>query len=140
LRGSRKDADLAAQAIAAELGGLPDTARRTITHDNGGEFARHQTVTEAIGLRATSVTRTAPGSAAGSKRPTAVSGATLRARPASRITPSPTSTTSSGTATQRPENASVTKPRSKPSPPTSVSHLKYESSRHQKRPLELAHC
>ena len=35
-----KDADLAAQAIAAELGGLPATARRTITHDNGGEFAR----------------------------------------------------------------------------------------------------
>ena len=47
-----KDADLAAQAIAAELGGLPATARRTITHDNGGEFARHETVTEAIGLRA----------------------------------------------------------------------------------------
>jgi IS30 family transposase len=27
-------------------------ARRTITHDNGGEFARHEAVTEAIGLRA----------------------------------------------------------------------------------------
>ena len=47
-----KDADLAAQAIAAELGGLPATARRTITHDNGGEFARHEAVTEAIGLHA----------------------------------------------------------------------------------------
>ena len=47
-----KDADAAAEAIAAELGGLPATARRTITHDNGGEFARHQTVTEAIGLQA----------------------------------------------------------------------------------------
>jgi len=34
-----KDADAAAEAIAAELGGLPATARRTITHDNGGEFA-----------------------------------------------------------------------------------------------------
>jgi IS30 family transposase len=38
-----KDADLAARAIAAELGGLPATARRTITHD---------AVTDAIGLRA----------------------------------------------------------------------------------------
>ena len=47
-----KDADLAAQAIATELGGLPPTARRTITHDNGGEFARHETVTDAIGLQA----------------------------------------------------------------------------------------
>ena len=47
-----KDADLAAQAIAAELGGLPAIARRTITHDNGGEFARHEAVTDAIGLDA----------------------------------------------------------------------------------------
>jgi transposase, IS30 family len=47
-----KDADLTAQAIAAELGGLSAGARRTITHDNGGEFAGHETVTEAIGLRA----------------------------------------------------------------------------------------
>jgi IS30 family transposase len=47
-----KDADLTAQTIAAELGGLPATARRTITHDNGGEFARHEAVTDAIGLLA----------------------------------------------------------------------------------------
>jgi hypothetical protein len=33
---------VASEAIAAELGGLPATARRTITHDNGGEFARHR--------------------------------------------------------------------------------------------------
>jgi IS30 family transposase len=46
------DADVAAQAIAAELGGLPTRARRTITHDNGGEFARHEAVTFAIGLDA----------------------------------------------------------------------------------------
>ena len=47
-----KDAKVAAEAIAAELGGLPARARRTITHDNGGEFARHEAVTDAIGLRA----------------------------------------------------------------------------------------
>jgi transposase, IS30 family len=47
-----KDADRTAAAIAGELGGLPATARRTITHDNGGEFARHETVTDRIGLRA----------------------------------------------------------------------------------------
>ncbi|HYN46683.1 MAG TPA: IS30 family transposase [Allosphingosinicella sp.] len=47
-----KDADLTASAIAAELSGLPAKARRTITHDNGGEFARHEAVTGRIGLRA----------------------------------------------------------------------------------------
>ncbi len=47
-----KDAELAAEAIAGELAGLPAKARRTITHDNGGEFARHEAVTEAIGLHA----------------------------------------------------------------------------------------
>jgi IS30 family transposase len=47
-----KDADGAAEAIAAELGGLPASARRTITYDNGGEFARHESVTKEIGLRA----------------------------------------------------------------------------------------
>jgi IS30 family transposase len=47
-----KDAELAAEAIARELGGLPPTARCTITYDNGGEFARHDIVMDHIGLRA----------------------------------------------------------------------------------------
>ena len=47
-----KDADIAAEAIAGELGGLPARVRRTITHDNGGEFARHESVADAIGLHA----------------------------------------------------------------------------------------
>jgi IS30 family transposase len=47
-----KDADVTADAISRELSGLPARARRTITYDNGGEFARHEAVTEAIGLRA----------------------------------------------------------------------------------------
>lgn len=36
---------VAAHAIVPELGGLPAQARRAIAHDNGGEFARHETVT-----------------------------------------------------------------------------------------------
>jgi IS30 family transposase len=47
-----KDAELTADAIAEELGKLPARARRTITHDNGGEFAQHKAVQDAIGLRA----------------------------------------------------------------------------------------
>jgi len=34
------------------LGGRSPEARRTITHDNGGEFAQHSVVTEHICLRA----------------------------------------------------------------------------------------
>jgi IS30 family transposase len=47
-----KDAGPTADAIVAELGGLAPEARRTITHDNGGEFARHEDVTAEIDLRA----------------------------------------------------------------------------------------
>lgn len=47
-----KDAKLTASAIVAELGALPAKARRTITHDNGGEFAAHQIVTARTGIRA----------------------------------------------------------------------------------------
>ena len=47
-----KDAQDTAAAIVEELGGLPARARRTITHDNGGEFARHEAVADAIDLRA----------------------------------------------------------------------------------------
>ena len=31
---------------------MPTKARRTITHDNGGEFAAHETVTAKTGMRA----------------------------------------------------------------------------------------
>jgi IS30 family transposase len=47
-----KNADDTAQTICEELAGLPSTARRTITYDNGGEFARHEIVMDHIGLRA----------------------------------------------------------------------------------------
>src|SRR5512132_3300772 len=47
-----KNADVTADAISRELSGLPARARLTITYDNGSEFARHEAVTEAIGLRA----------------------------------------------------------------------------------------
>ncbi|MEM7213405.1 MAG: IS30 family transposase [Pseudomonadota bacterium] len=49
---SSKDAALTASAILAELGALPAKARRTITHDNDGEFAAHEMVTAKTGMRA----------------------------------------------------------------------------------------
>ncbi len=47
-----KDATDTADAIIDQLAALPSTAIQTITHDNGGEFARHERVQDAIGLRA----------------------------------------------------------------------------------------
>lgn len=47
-----KDAAGTADAIVDELGGLPGKALRTITHDNGGEFARHAKVKAEIGMPA----------------------------------------------------------------------------------------
>ena len=47
-----KDATDTADAIIDQLAALPSTALQTITHDNGGEFARHERVKDAIGLPA----------------------------------------------------------------------------------------
>jgi IS30 family transposase len=47
-----KDATDTADALIDQLAALPSTALQTITHDNGGEFARHERVKDAIGLRA----------------------------------------------------------------------------------------
>ncbi len=47
-----KDATDTADAIIDQLAALPATAVQTITHDNGGEFAQHERVRNAIGLRA----------------------------------------------------------------------------------------
>ena len=47
-----KDATDTADAIIDKLAALPATAVQTITYDNGGEFARHERVKDAIGLRA----------------------------------------------------------------------------------------
>ena len=49
---SSKDATETAEAIIDKLAALPSAAVKTITHDNGGEFARHERVKDAIGLRA----------------------------------------------------------------------------------------
>lgn len=46
---SSKHAQKVAQAITDALGGLPTHCRKTITFDNGTEFARHEDITQALG-------------------------------------------------------------------------------------------
>ena len=48
----RRDAETTAAAIRAQLQDLPVRARRTITLDNGSEFARHRSLKHGIGLSA----------------------------------------------------------------------------------------
>ena len=47
-----KDAGDTADAIIEEMSGLPARARKTITHDNGGEFARHARVRDTLSMPA----------------------------------------------------------------------------------------
>ncbi|MGZ9243697.1 MAG: IS30 family transposase [Candidatus Binatia bacterium] len=110
---SGKDADSTdstARAIIDELAGLPATARRTITCDNGGEFARHQDISGQIGLRAYFCDPHSPWQRSGDRErqwtPAPRPAPQVQSR---RIIPPPTSMTSSGTSTQRRESALVTK-------------------------------
>jgi hypothetical protein len=88
-----KDAELAAEAIAAELGGLPARARRTIpTTTAASSRATRRSLRPSVSTP-TSATRTAHGSAAPSRTPTAGSVAIYPGRPNSETTAMPTSTT-----------------------------------------------
>ena len=118
------------------MGALPAKARRTITHDNGGEFARHETVTAATGVRAFFCDPHSPWQRGGIEN---ANGLLRRDLPRKTSLGDYTDDdiddvipacagTGSGTSTQRLENAWATEPRSRHSPPTSVSHLKSESS------------
>lgn len=124
-----KDAELTAKAITGELGGLPAKARRTLTYDNGGAFARHEAVTGAIGLDAYFRDPRSPWQRGSIENANGRIRRDLRpARPPAQTTPTPTATMSSGTSTPRLGSASATAPRSRHSPQTSVAHLKCESS------------
>lgn len=105
-----KDSGDTAKAIIAELGGLPPDARKTITHDNGGEFARHTNVKDALGMPAYFCDPHSPlsaassgcacramhGNAAASKTPMDAFVSNSHEKPTSQDIPTPISTTSSG--------------------------------------------
>jgi len=47
----RKTAEATFKAVTKRLKGLPKHARRTLTLDNGTENARHEAITDAIGIK-----------------------------------------------------------------------------------------
>ena len=111
-----KQAETTDDALREILGPLPEPARRSVTFDNGSEFALHQNLNAEL---ATQTYFCALGSAAPSKTPTASSAATCPGKPTFTTTPPATSTTSPGLSTQHPENPSASKHPLKPSSKTS---------------------
>ena len=51
VRVRRRDARRTSAAVIGRLGPLPKKARRTLTLDNGPEHARHEKITDSIGIR-----------------------------------------------------------------------------------------
>ena len=96
-----KHAQPVAAAIGAALGTLPEPLRRTVTFDNGTEFARHYEL-NAIGIKTFFCDPHAPGRRAASRTPSAACAASCPARPTSQpsIT-TPSSTSSPSTTTPR---------------------------------------
>ncbi len=99
-----KTAEATAAKLTSLFSALPEAARRSITFDNGSEFAHHQKLERDLGMM------TRHGSAAPSKTQTVSSGVTRHARPSSPITASRTSRISSGPTTPHPKSASDTSP------------------------------
>ncbi len=64
-------AEAVRDAIAATITTLPEQLRRSLTWDQGAEMAQHAQLRIDTGSRSTSATRTAPGSAAPTRTPTA---------------------------------------------------------------------
>ena len=99
-----KNASDTADAIIAQLAALPATALRTITHDNGGEFARHERVKDAIGLRAFFCDPHSPWQRGGIENANGRLRRDLPRKASLRGYATKTSTASYGTSTQRREN------------------------------------
>ena len=78
---SRKDADTTAAAIKSHLEDLPVRARKTITLDNGSEFARHHRLEQETGLRAFFCEPIRPGNAVQSRTGTAAPAAIFPEKP-----------------------------------------------------------
>lgn len=114
LIGSRlasKQAEPVARAIGAALATLPPALRRTITFDNGTEFARHYEL-GAIGIAAI---RMRHGRRAASRTPSVACVASCRARPTWQASIRTASTPSSRPTTTPRANALTGTPRQKPS-------------------------
>ena len=107
-------AEAVRDAIATTITALPGQLRRTLTWDQGKEMARHAQLTADTGVPSTSAIRTAPGSAAPTRTPTACCASTSPRAPT------------------WPAGALMS---SAPSPPRSTAgHAKHSAGKHPPRP------
>ena len=86
-----RKAVLTARTIARQLGKLPQTLRKTISFDNGTEFAEHHRLHNAIGVQTFFATPIAPGKKAAWKIPSGACDAPCHAKPTSIPSPQPPS-------------------------------------------------
>ena len=111
----RKTAEATAASLTDLFSGLPVAARRSITCDNGSEFAEHKKLERDLGITTFFCDPHAPWQRGSIETPTVFSGATCHARQSSPTTASRTSKTSSGQITPHHENASATSHQPRPS-------------------------
>ena len=87
-----KQAETTDDALREILGSLPQPARRSVTFDNGSEFALHENLNAELATQTYFCDPIPLGSAAPSKTPTASSAATCPEKPTFTTTPPATST------------------------------------------------
>ncbi|WP_313394200.1 IS30 family transposase [Sphingobium yanoikuyae] len=78
-----RKAQTTAQHLACMLMAMPQAMRRTITFDNGPEFAQHHQLADRIGIQTYFATSGHPGRKVASKMPSAGCAASCRAKPTS---------------------------------------------------------
>ena len=79
------------RTIARQLGKLPQAMRKTVSFDNGTEFAEHHRLHQPSASKPSSAIPIAPGKRAASKTPSAAYDVHCRARPTSTPSPQPPS-------------------------------------------------
>ena len=100
----RRDSETVSNAIIDALHPFPSQLLKSITHDNGGEFAKHKAVEEKLGFLPISANRTVRGNAGQLKMETAGCVSTCRAEPNSKATRKGTSRIWPYYTTTHPEN------------------------------------
>ena len=99
-----KQAETTDDALREILGLLPEPARRSVTFDNGSEFALHEHLNAELATQTYFCDPHSPWQRGTIENTTASSAATCPEKPTFTTTPPATSTTSPGPSTRHPEN------------------------------------
>ena len=118
-----KQAETTDDALREILGPLPEPARRSVTFDNGSEFALHENLNAELATQTYFCDPHSPWQRGTIENTNGLLRPTCPEKPTFMTTPPATSTTSPGPSTQHPENPSASKHPPKPSSKTSGAAL-----------------